>query len=1118
MKTIRAAIVLVCVLSFPAFAQRPEIYVQTGHASPARSVALSGDGKYLASGSDDHAVKVWDMASGQELKTLRGHTDRVNSVAFSPDSKILASGSWDHKIRLWDVASGRLLQTLSHDEGVNVVAFSPDGRMLASGSFDFTIRVWDVATGREIKKMMPKIEEPGETMRGYQQRLSDDRPPQFVSASFTEVRRGFEPEFVNPSSISRRDPVDGGDPSHIVWGLAWSPDGRRLASCSYVAVRVWDINSGAELKAIAATEEIVLHSVAFGPDGKTLAIGVSPSFEAKTKVFGINLHDAATGRLLKSLNGHESDVWSIVFSPDGSSLASSSWDGTIRFWDILSGRQTKLIKDPVGQVETIAFSRDGRTLVSGSSDKTLRLWDVATTKAIKTFTGHSTSVTGAAVSFDGRSLATGFADGAVRLWDMAGANQLRILRSGKAEPEAEAASALAFSPDGKILATGAVLWDVASGQQLRVLQGAGVVSGVAFSPDGKSLATVGESARLWDVATGSQIQSFRAKDKQGKDLSFGTYIAFVGPRTLATLVGYGDMALWQIETGALLRTLRIRVDVVSSDGRFAVDAGGNSDEQGNKLGEVVLFDLATEQKIRSLAKLPAWSVKFAFTADGNLLAGGGDDGVIKVWSTASGAELHTITSHSGSISSLNFSGDGKTLTSTSEDGRTSVTDMATGNLLASLIAIDQTDWIAVAPDGRFSGSPEGMKLISFVQDNKLLPLDSFFEKGYTPRFLQQVYARDGQSENLGIDFSKKIKLPPLVKITSPKPGSTAATDTAQIVVEATDQGGGVEDIRLYQNGKLLSEESRQLVRNTGTNTRTFDVYLVSGVNTFRATAFNSDRTEATPDEIKIELKAIEASSNLYILAIGLNEYKNTRYNLNYGRPDAQAVADAIEQKGRGIFKQISKRVIFDADATRTNIETAFSDIVKQARPQDAFVFYYAGHGVMSEKDDKNPADFYLVPYDVVRIYGDDGSLAANGIPASTLRELLTKVRAQKQLIILDACESGGALESIAMRGASEEKAIMQLARSAGVAVLASAGQDQVATEFGKLGHGVFTFALLKALGGEADGAPKDGKITVKELEAYINDQVPELTKLYRGKRQDPNSWTRGQDFPITLQQ
>lgn len=125
------------------------------------------------------------------------------------------------------------------------------------------------------------------------------------------------------------------------------------------------------------------------------------------------------------------------------------------------------------------------------------------------------------------------------------------------------------------------------------------------------------------------------------------------------------------------------------------------------------------------------------------------------------------------------------------------------------------------------------------------------------------------------------------------------------------------------------------------------------------------------------------------------------------------------------------------------------------------------------------------------------------------------VNAQKQLVVLDACQSGGAVTSFATRGASEERAILQLARSAGTVLLASTGTEQFATEFSTLAHGVFTYALLQGLNGEADGGnPKDGKITVKELEAYLNDQVPELTKKYRGTSQYPTSYARGQDFPL----
>ncbi len=128
---------------------------------------------------------------------------------------------------------------------------------------------------------------------------------------------------------------------------------------------------------------------------------------------------------------------------------------------------------------------------------------------------------------------------------------------------------------------------------------------------------------------------------------------------------------------------------------------------------------------------------------------------------------------------------------------------------------------------------------------------------------------------------------------------------------------------------------------------------------------------------------------------------------------------------------------------------------------------------------------------------------------------LGEIKAQKQLVVLDACLSGSAVASFATRGASEERPIMQHARSAGTVLLASTGTEQFATEFSAPSHGVFTYALLKGLDGEADGGnPKDGKITVKELDAYLNDQVPELTKKYRGTAQYPNSHARGQDYPL----
>jgi serine/threonine protein kinase len=243
----------------------------TGHSNVVWSVAYSPDGRYLASGSWDKTIKIWEVATGKQLRTLTGHSDWVNLVVYSPDGRYLASGGDDKTIKIWEVATGKQLRTLTgHSNMVWSVAYSPDGRYLASGDGDNTIKIWEVATGKELR-----------TLTGHS------------------------------------DPV---------LSVVYSPDGRYLASGSYdKTIKIWEVATGRELRTLAVHTDLV-SSVAYSPDGRYLASG---SWDKTIKIW-----EVATGKELRTLTGHSREVMSVVYSPDGRYLASGSGDKTIKIWRV----------------------------------------------------------------------------------------------------------------------------------------------------------------------------------------------------------------------------------------------------------------------------------------------------------------------------------------------------------------------------------------------------------------------------------------------------------------------------------------------------------------------------------------------------------------------------------------------------------------------------------------------------------------------------------------------------------------------------------------------------------------------------------------------------------------
>jgi WD40 repeat protein len=612
-------------------------------------VAWSPDGKMLASGcSIIGPISLWDAATGREIRRMEGGI--VNSViAWSPDSKILASTHHDDSepIHLWDVATGKAVRRIHQpDLCVYSLAWSPDGKMLASGGYGGTrpgemIRLWDVSTGKEVGRLgwlvghRDDIESLAwspdgkslasgsrdKTIRLWNvaavHKLRDRENPAWRVLSLACLWKAV---MENRGRVLARQ-------SGSVDSLAWSPDGKTLASGSYEKrVRLWDVVTGKELRRLDARG-----SVAWSPDGKTLAV---VKYDGLTRLW-----NPATGKEIKTLSGEGN--WSVAWSPDGKKLAAVTRSSWICLWESATGKEIGPREAHESSVSSVSWSPDGKTIASGSSDRTIRLWNPDTGKQIRVMKEDGGTVESVAWSPDGKTLASGSGerskssgkDNTIRLWNPATGKEVRRLARLDTP-----VGALAWSPDGKTLASGdgkraILLWEAESGKAMRRLAtDMFKVDRVAWSPDGTILTWVGRKVyknedrteytiRLVETPTGKEIRRL----PQGQMV---TSLAWCpGGRMLFSASEDNTIHLWEAATGREIR-------------RFIGHQGGVTSIACSPDGKIVAFasldktirlwEIATGKEVRSLDVDEHWVANLAWSPDGRRLASSCDTTVL-IW-------------------------------------------------------------------------------------------------------------------------------------------------------------------------------------------------------------------------------------------------------------------------------------------------------------------------------------------------------------------------------------------------------------------------------------------------------------------------------------------------------
>ncbi|WP_214662545.1 WD40 domain-containing protein [Amazonocrinis nigriterrae] len=561
--------------------------VNKGHTSNVWSVKFSPDNKCLVSGSDDHMIKIWDVESGQLIKTIEGHQSWISSIDIARDRQLLASGGGDRKIKLWNLETGSSEKDcLGHTQGIHTVQFHPNSKILASGSSDQTVRLWDVDTGNCLAVLE------GHTDSVFAVSFNLDGS-MIASAGADKQIQIWNIQDIEKSKLITSWKAHSDDISSI----AFSPVTKTtLASSSHdTTVKLWDIKNIGEIQLIATLNEPInwVHSVAFSQDGKTLFCGceeqtvylwniqrineIKPSFIGSLSGYNLWAHSIAINRkgsilacgysdqvvriwnadtyeLQATLSGHQGNIFSVAFSPtDDQTLASASYDSTVKLWNT----QTEVSRNLIGHtnwVFAIAFSPDGKYLASGSADKLVKLWDVSKGECIHTFSDHQKRVYSISFSKSGQFLASASDDATVKIWNV----QDRKLDCSLEDNEEEIHS-IAFSPtEESILASGGAdgrvrLWNIHT-KQLQILEGHELwINSVAFSPNGKILASASErKVILWDVSKGEKIKQLVPPESNYR-LSV---VAFAPTGNILVSSGAdGAIIFWDANTGELVKDI-----------------------------------------------------------------------------------------------------------------------------------------------------------------------------------------------------------------------------------------------------------------------------------------------------------------------------------------------------------------------------------------------------------------------------------------------------------------------------------------------------------------------------------------------------------------------------------
>ncbi len=899
----------------------------------------------------------------------------------------------------------------------------------------------------------------------------------------------------------------------IVNDMAFTSDGMYLISVSDdKTIRIWDVKSGVLDRTIRSFAgkgpEGAIYSLALSPDDRYLAIG---GYFSENEIRIIDLEKESKLILLK---GHTNVVTSLEFSKDGLQLASADATGNIRLWDInfsngaLIGNPKSLLSGHQAQVYDISFAPNGKQLVSASYDGTLRLWNLEEAGEPIIMRMHIDKVQACAFSSDGNWIVSGGNKGKAILWDSEGTfskylasideaiNDIKILGD---EVIVSGSKGFRYS-----LSSGAY-----KGQLMMPFSEISVsaisntkVAALAGGPQG--------SVIIYDLVSNDPLKSFRNRSQKIKQ---------IGITNDASIVFKTKGAIFS--TGINLSSLSFIWDT-SKAGNIVEE---RHEENGYKLQAVDKYTLSTgfSGKIEMSPRLDGRLRSFTIIDEKAIAVGG--DFSLKLYSR-NGEFKTELKGFNSAITSI-VAGSNR-IAALCQDQTIRIWNASTYELLASVYLAPKNDWICWTPQGYYQASSGGEKYMGWQVDENPSTLSKFYKSSvFASKFhnvemvkatialgsfdtakekvknLEQYNAKLTEQQNsnspkLATKAIEVIRDAPSIEWINPELQNSEQGESKITIKANIKSSSKIKMVKILVNGRP-SSNSRGVVIPKFVGEYDIQVeqelFLSSDVNEVRIFVANQEAKMVSEKRV-INLVGVEARGqgrslevinysdrpDLYVLSIGISDYANSDYDLNYADNDAKSISEVFAELGTEVYKDVNSTQLLNSKADKYSILKAFDNLSHQVQAKDMVVIFIASHGINEE------GEFFILPYDADLIQEPENVVSWKDL-TQTLSDLPANV-----IIMIDACRSGQLGVNLTQYGANNTEALRFASSDEnGLVLMAASTGSESALETPAWGHGAFTLAILEGIEkGKADIKP-DGTIYLRELDFYVSERTIELT-------------------------